>query len=247
MRVKHTFRILALAAPLGLFFSGDPAAAAAPDATLVTSYFFLDSARTEVAWSTCGQTQNTTGCYGGGNLGPLGKIGALLEGKPKVNSSTNTVTRNIYLLDIAAGNNLNQVQLYVYSKRDTITPDTDNVTVVLSQTISLPLKGGTTARALMAANDNFIFIGTSNGSHVVKLQKRTFAVTDIPSQGLPPLNVSAITANQYGYVTVTYGPFDPTQNSAYDIYDQLGQNVQVGGGASFVVGTQEGALPGPLK
>src|SRR5882757_361247 len=103
------------------------------DASLFTTYF-LDTADTNVTWIVCGSTENTSGCYGSGNLGPFGKVGALLEGNPKTNVATNTVTRSIYVVDIASGGTQNAVVLYVYTKTDMITPDFDTVNVTLSNT-----------------------------------------------------------------------------------------------------------------
>src|SRR5712691_3272628 len=122
--------------------SSVPAAGgSAIDATLYTTYS-LDTAQTNVSWVVCGSTQNTSGCYASGNLGPFGKVGALMEGNPKTDLSTNTVTRAIYVLDIASGTNQNEVVLDVYTKVDTITTDFDTITVTLSQTISLPVVSG---------------------------------------------------------------------------------------------------------
>src|SRR6266446_5236337 len=135
-------------------------AATPPDATLYTTYN-IDTAHTSVGLVVCGSLPGSEGCYGGASLGPFGKVGALLEGDPKVDLSMNTVTRPIYVVDIASGTNQNQVVLYVYTKVDTITTDFDTVTVTLSQTISLPLAGGTSAQASMAANNQFLFIGTN--------------------------------------------------------------------------------------
>ena len=99
-------------------------------------------AHTIVDWNVCGSLPGSSGCYGSGTLGPFGRIGALLEGEPKTDRNANTVTRAIYVLDYASGPNQNEVVLYVYTKVDTITTDSDTVTVTLSQTISLPLVGG---------------------------------------------------------------------------------------------------------
>ncbi len=55
-----------------------PAASGSPiDATLYTTYT-IDSAHTSVTWIVCGSTQNTSGCYASGNLGPFAKVGALI-------------------------------------------------------------------------------------------------------------------------------------------------------------------------
>ena len=104
-----------------------PAPAAPIDGTLYTTYS-IDTAHTNVTWIVCGSTQNAEGCYGSGKIGPFGKVGALLEGNPKQDLVASTVTRAIYVVDIASGANQNEVVLDVYAKVDTITPDFDTVT-----------------------------------------------------------------------------------------------------------------------
>ena len=84
-------------------------------------------------------------------LGPFGRIGAMLEGQPVV--SGNTVTREIYVLDTASGGSANGVSLFVYTKSDVVSTSDDQVTVSLEQTIPLPLVGGSTATASMAAGE----------------------------------------------------------------------------------------------
>src|SRR5205807_7934364 len=157
-----------------------PAASATPiDATLYTRYN-MDRAHTSVGWNVCGSLPGSSGCYGSGSLGPFGRAGALLEGEPTTDLIANTVTRAIYVLDIASGPNQNEVVLYVYTKVDTITTDSDTVTVTLTQTISLPLVGGTSPMTpQMAANKQFLFIGTDQSQQAVVLDKRTFSVTQL--------------------------------------------------------------------
>jgi hypothetical protein len=115
MNLKLTLPITVILTLLCLAVSRDESKAAANtpiDATLFTSYFF-DSTRTTPTWIVCGSTQNTSGCYGAGTLGPFGKVGAMLEGYPRTNVSTSTVTRAIYVLDVAAGASQDEVNLYV--------------------------------------------------------------------------------------------------------------------------------------
>ena len=47
--------------------------------TLYTTYQISSNHQT-VSWIVCGSTQESEGCYGSGNLGPFGSVGALLEG-----------------------------------------------------------------------------------------------------------------------------------------------------------------------
>src|SRR5207302_8179827 len=156
-------------------------AATPPDATLFTTYN-IDTAHTSVGWNVCGSLPGSSGCYGSGSLGPFGRAGALLEGEPTTDLIANTVTRAIYVLDANSGPNQNEVVLYVYTKVDTITTDSDTVTVTLSQTISLPLVGdpvSSGALPFMAANTQFLFLGTDQSPQAVELDKRTFSITQL--------------------------------------------------------------------
>jgi hypothetical protein len=218
-----------------------PASASAPpDATLYTTY---QTNGATVDLTVCGSTQQSSGCYGGGILGPFVRLGALIEGNPSVNLSTNTVTRYIYALDVAAGTNSDGVDLYIYKKTDVITATFDNVTVSLFKTVSLPLPGGSSVSASMAANAKFLFIGTNRGAHSVSVQKSNFAIVESGAFS-PPIPVTAITADQYGYVTVTFGKFSGFDvNNGSVVYGPDGSVQQSGGGASFTLNTNQAVLP----
>ncbi len=229
--------VLALAAAI-------PASASGPiDATLYTTYMLNGST---VDLSVCGSVPGSSGCYGCGTLGPFVKLGALIEGNASQNTATNTVTRYIYAVDVAAGPSSDGVDLYVYKKTDTISSGFDTVNVTLFKTISLPLTGGTSATASMAANPRFLFIGTNLSTQAVRVQKSNFAIVDIPGFS-PPIPVTAITADAYGYVTVTFGNF-----SGFDVengevvYGPDGSFQQDGGGAVFMLGTTQAVLPTQL-
>ena len=213
--------------------------AAQPDATLFTTYN-INTAATSVSFSVCGSLPDTAGCYGGGSLGPFGKIGAMIEGNESVNLTLNTVTRSIYVLDIAAGTSANAVSLYIYRKTDTITSSFDTVTVSLFKTVSLPIMGGTSARASMAANANFVFIGTNQSPNVIILKKSNY--TFVGAGGFsPPINVDAITSDKYGYVTVSYGT--NSGSNSFILFGPDGASREDGGGAPFMLGTTQGFLP----
>ena len=218
-----------------------PAAASAPiDATLYTTYSLNG---TTVDLTVCGSTQDSSGCYGTGTLGPFGRLGALIEGNPATNLTTNTVTRYIYALDIAAGTKSDGVDLYVYKKTDVITSTFDTVTVTLFKRVSLPLTGSTTASASMAANPKFLFIGTNQSTQAVRVQKSNLAIVQLGGF-LPPIPVTAITADQYGYVTVTFGEFFGFDvDNGTNVYGPDGSLGQSGGGASFMLNTSQAALP----
>lgn len=167
-----------------------------------------------------------------------------MEGNQSTNLSTNTVTRAIYVLDITSGSNLNGVTLYVYKKTDTLTPSFDTTSVTLSKTISLPLVGGSLALASMAANNKFLFIGTNKSSHAVEVQKGTFGITQIGGFS-PPINVSAITPDRYGCVTITFGIFSGGENG-FVVLGPDGGGREDGGGASFMLNTVQAVLPSTL-
>lgn len=84
-----------------------------------------------------------------------------------------------------------------------MSPSFDTVTVKLINTIDLPLLGGTRVKTTMAANKQYLFIGTNKSPFAVRVQKRNLDVIQVGFS--PPINVSAITSDQYGYVTVTFG------------------------------------------
>jgi len=213
---------------------GVPAAPAAPiDATLYTKYN-TDRAHTSVNWNVCGSLPGSSGCYGSGTLGPFGMAGALLEGEPTTDLTMNTVTRAIYILDIASGPNQNEVVLYVYTKVDTITTDSDTVTVTLSQTISLPLVSGL---ASMAANNQFLFIGTDRSPYAVEINKQTFSVTQLGGFN-PPIPVTGITADEYGYATVSFGGFN-SLHSAFIVVGPDGSDEEDGVGSQVMLNTNQ--------
>lgn len=216
------------------------APAATPiDSTLFTNYF-PNMADSVLTWIVCGSTSGSSGCYGSGTLGPFGKAGAIIEGYPTTDLSTNTVTRSIYVVDTAAGTNQNAVTLYVYTKTDMISPSFDMVTVTLSNTINLPLVGGTSASASMAANKKFVVIGTNLSDQAVEVQKKNFSITPIAGFS-PPIPVTAITADQYGYITVSFGSI--SGQDGFVVLNSQGVVEEDGGGYQFMASTDQAALP----
>jgi len=182
--------------------NGVGAAPPPPDAGLYTTYE-LGSSNT-VIWGVCGSVFGGDGCVRGGSLGPFGKVGAMMETSAFFDMSTDTVTRWIYVVDIGSGSAHNGVRLYVYKKTDAFAGGKYVPSVTSVTNIPLPLVGGNIAKCFMAANFGFLFIGTEQSQQAVKIQKSTLAVTDIGGT-IPPTNVTGITANNYGFVTVCFG------------------------------------------
>lgn len=199
----------------------------APDATLYTNYY---GTPTSVNWIVCGSTAETEGCYDFGSIGPFKAVGAMLEGNPTV--SGDVVTRYIYVVDSDAS----PVTLYVYKKTDTVSSTFDTTVVTLYKTVSLStLVGGSTVTTYMAANPKYLYIGTSLSSSAVAVTKSTLKVTGAGGGFSPPSDVSSITSDGYGYVTITQG-------DVFTVYDPEGSYVEDGGGTQFMLGTTQ-AVP----
>ena len=214
------------------------------DAGLYTTYSFFNGF-VNVDWVLCGQTHGWYGCYSSGSLGPFGNVGALMEGNPS--TTGNMFTRALYIVDVGTGSGINSINLYIYKKVETITPPNVSVAITLTKTIQLPLVGGTGAKCFMAANSNFLFIGTNQSAQAVSVKKSTFAVTKL-FEGAVGVNVSSITADKYGDVTVTQG--NGVGNPpvfAFAVFGPNGALEEDGGGASYVLNTTTGlstsALP----
>lgn len=201
--------------------------AAAPDSTLYTNYF---GSPTAITWIVCGSTSETEGCYGAGTLGPFVGVGAILEGQPSV--SGDVVTRAIYVVDSGA----DPVQLYVYTKSDTVTASGDSISVVLTNTIDLQFAGGSSVTVSMAANNEFLFIGTSQNTYPLRVRKSTLGVTKLREFSGA---TSSITSDEYGYITVAQG-------DAFVVYGPNGDSEEDGGGSEFMVGTTQAVPPSTL-
>jgi hypothetical protein len=226
----------AMVVGLGMTFSAlAQAAQALPiDSTLFTTY--ESNGNNNIAWVTCGSTKNTSGCYGAGTLGPFNRVCAVMEGEPV--TVGNTVTRSIYILD--GGSSTSRVSLNVFKKTDIITTNSDTVSITPGKKLTLPLTGGSNALCGMAANDGFIFVGTDASPNAVKVNKLTYSLTQLGGFS-PPLPVTAITANDYGYVTVTQEA--ATQGSGFSVYGPNGMLQEDGGGAPFIPNTKNAYRP----
>ncbi len=218
-----------------------PMHAAAIDSTLYTSYSFNFNGT--VQWVVCGSLPGSSGCYGVGNIGPFGKVGALLEGNSNTNMVTNTVTRTVYILDTAAGTGANEVALYVYKEMELIT--TGTISMTLSKVVTLPLNGSSNAKASMAANAKFLYIGTDENPTAMRVQKNNLAVTPVYGFSTPSF-ISAITTDRYGHVTVVWGSFTGSGPVGFYAFDATGAAVEAGGGGQLVLGTTQAVLPSTL-
>ena len=215
--------------------SGNPTASTIVpqfDAGFFTTYTFWYS-YTQLNWVTCGYFVNGDGCYGSGKLGPFGHIGAAVEGNEVVDG--NAVTRKIYVVGDAEGNG-SGVTLYVYTKTDTYSfSGGDKVAVNLTQTIPLPLMGGSQAKTFVVGDNEFLYIGTNQGSSVVQVQKPNLAYKSLTSSSSS--KVSSITTNAHGFVTISY---NDSTGAEYGIYDLTGSLVSYVAGDDFMLGASNG-------
>jgi hypothetical protein len=91
----------------------------------------------------------------------------------------------------------------------------------------------------MAANKQFLFIGTDQSPQAVVLDKRTFSVTQLGGFS-PPINVFGIFANQYGYATLTFGPFRGGSSNHFIVAGPDGSDKEEGDGTQFMLDTVMG-------
>jgi hypothetical protein len=87
----------------------------------------------------------------------------------------------------------------------------------------------------MAANAGFLFIGTDKSPEAVRVQKSNFAILQVGGFS-PPVNVTSITADKYGFVDVTFGGFLNGENGFVQ-FGPNGAGVEDGGGAEFLLST----------
>jgi hypothetical protein len=230
-------KILVALAMLFVLIGAAPLHAAAIDSTLYT-YYSIGTDPTLIYLSVCGSLPDSEGCYGSASLGPFGQVGSMIEGSPKQNIKAGTVTRYLYVVDVAYGSGGDGVALYVYKKVDTITATSDSITVTLYKTVNLTsLTGGTTATAFLAANTNFLFIGTNQNGNVVRVTKTGLAVSIVTETSQV---LSSITANDYGYISLLWGP---AQYAQFEIIGPNGEEESDGAPGSFVQSTIQGAVP----
>jgi hypothetical protein len=223
---------------LFLFAVNSRLQAAALDSTLAITYRMVGS---NIDWTVCGSLPDTYGCYGSGTLGPFGRVGAMIEGIPSQNAQKGTVTRYIYILDVAYGSESDEVGLYVYKRVDTINDEDDTIAVTLYKTVSLPLTGGSATVPSMAANKSFLYVGTNQDELAVQVQKSNLAVIQF-GEVSGPYYVTAITSDAYGFITVTWG-----NGAGFEVLNADGQATEDGGGAEFMLGTVQATLPSTVE
>ena len=194
-----------------------------PDSTLFTIYN-TNQPRTQIEFSVCGSLPQSEGCYGGGGLGPFTNACAIVQSVPAP-LNINVVLRYIYVLD--TGSSTGGATLTAYKRTDTITPSFDTIRVTTVAVVPLPtLVAGPSATCLMAQNPAYVYVATTQGSNLLAVNKEDFSVTLADDNGL---NISALTADSYGFVTADWG----TQFN--EVFGPNGGVQSEGGGAYFMI------------
>ncbi|MGB6387158.1 MAG: hypothetical protein WBE45_05550 [Terriglobales bacterium] len=233
-------KILVTLAMLSMLIGAVPLHAAAIDSTLYT-YYNIGTDLTGISLTVCGSLPDSDGCYGSGSMGPFGRVGSMIEGNPAQNVKKGTVTRYIYVVDVASGSGGDGVELYVYKKVDTISGSDDSVAVTLYKTISLTeLTGRNTATAFLAANTKFLFVGTNQNGNVVSVTKTDLDVSTVSETSEA---LSSITANGYGDISLVWGT---GEGAVFEIITPSGKGGVAGAPASFLQNTTQGAVPSML-
>lgn len=233
-------KILVTLAMLSMLIGAAPLHAAAIDSTLYT-YYNIGTDLTGISLTVCGSLPDSDGCYGSGSMGPFGRVGSMIEGNPAQNVKKGTVTRYIYVVDVASGSGGDGVELYVYKKVDTISGSDDSVAVTLYKTISLTeLTGRNTATAFLAANTKFLFVGTNQNGNVVSVTKTDLDVSTVSETSEA---LSSITANGYGDISLVWGT---GEGAVFEIITPSGKGGVAGAPASFLQNTTQGAVPSML-
>ena len=214
------------------------ATTALPDSAMVRTYLMTPSG-SGVGITVCGTSPGIVGCSGAyngasGSLGPFGKVGPIIEGSPAFISATNTVNRYIYAVDLAV-NGGTGVSLLVYRLSETINSANWNISFKLIKTIPLGITGGTTAKGFMAANKGYVYIGTDQSPYAMRVAKTGYALMQIQTSYPTTGNISGITVNGGGYVSLSTGLYTGA------VYDPDGNFL--GGPGDTVLNTAIGVTP----
>jgi hypothetical protein len=144
------------------------------------------------------------------------------------NADKYVVKRPVYVMD--AGTTADGVMLNVYIKTDTVASSFDTTTIDYSTRVALPLTGGK-VECFMAGNKTALFTGTSKSPVGAEILTANLKVSQIGGFS-PPANVSQITADQRGFVTLQQGTGD---NTGFYLFGPDGALEEDGGGTAFLI------------
>jgi hypothetical protein len=96
----------------------------------------------------------------------------------------------------------------------------------------------------MAANNQFLFIGTDGSPYAVEIDKQTFSVTQVGGGFNPPINVFGILGDQYGYVSLLFGS-PRSSHTGFDVFGPDGSIEETANGSQFLANIVDGVLLRP--
>lgn len=187
---------LALLVAVGWLASGTARAAVSPDVLFSTSYTVGFNS---IHWSTCGSKTTSVGCTGG-TLSIAGPC-AIMEGAPTITGGI--ASRKVYVIETNSMTFPNAV-LVIYQHNQFVDRRNIDAKMVLLKRVDLGLKSGLTTKCSMGANATTLFIGTSQSSFGVKVDKTTLAISQF-TNGTPARPVTSIFSDPSGYVIVNFG------------------------------------------
>jgi hypothetical protein len=152
-----------------------------------------------------------------------------VEGSSKTKGDV--VTRDVYILDRRSSKTA-PIILYVYKRTDTITSSYDSVQVSLLKTVPLGLLGGPGSQCLMAANDSYVYVGTTVNTNAVSVSKTDFTIGSLGGFS-PPENLKSITADDRGYVSIEF-------DGGFYLVGPNGGGEEDGGGSAEEANTHNG-------
>jgi hypothetical protein len=170
-----------------------------------------------ISWSTCGYTSTSSGCYGGGTIGPFAR--------PCSIASSGS---GVYVLDsgISGGHAI----LYIYRQVSSSTPS-----VTLLRQVELPaLDGSGTAQCALAAVGSWVYAGHDESIYYARVRLSDYSVR-MDNCGAP---ITSITASGNAVVV-------SSDSNCQEWYDNNGTWIQGGGAGSdvFVLNPTGRALP----
>jgi hypothetical protein len=201
--------------------------------------FWVNGSGNAINWSTCGSTQYTEGCFGGGTMTGFARACAVLAGGE--HTKGDAVTGEIYVLD-SGGTSKADVKLDVFKEINEVTTTTVSTTILLNQSVPLPISGGAKARCSMAANTGFIFAGMSTSPNAVRIAKTDLSVFSYGAF-FPPIPVVEINADQQGYVAINYADPSGGTNTGFILIGPDGSTVEDGGGNGVIFDSRNAYLP----
>jgi len=208
-----------------------------PDSGLFTNYFSGGNPATTINWVTCGSTAQSEGCYESGMLGPFTNACSIVQSVPAP-LNFNTVLRYIYVMD--AGSRAGGATLTIYKRIDVISPTYDTTTITQLAVVALPtLAAGPGATCATSQNPTNVYAGTYQGPNIAVINKTNFSVSSFAGSE----NLSALTADYYGFVTISWGSGFPDDSVTIG---PNGQTQQSGGGSYWLINPINGLNPDSL-